>query len=150
MLHRQLLVHNRCSQISPMTVTLLHVNPDSRKYSDLENDVIAREVDKLVAAGTIEPSESPWRAQVLIKDLHSEKPRMCIDYSRTINKFTFLDAYPLPKMDDVALFVSKYKVYSTFDLRSAYHQVPIIPEDKPYTAFEALGKLWQFTAIPFG
>ncbi|XP_045445671.1 uncharacterized protein LOC123653729 [Melitaea cinxia] len=35
-------------------------------------------------------------------------------------------------------------------LKSAYHQVPILPKEKVYTAFEACGNLYQFTRIPFG
>ena len=46
--------------------------------------------------------------------------------------------------------IAKYKIFSTLDLRSAYHQVPLRNEDKPYTAFEACGTLYQFTRIPFG
>lgn len=41
-------------------------------------------------------------------------------------------------------------MFSTIDLRSAYHQVPIKQEDKSYTAFEACGRLYQFTRVPFG
>ena len=122
----------------------------SRKYSAPEQDFIRSEVARLLSEGKIEPSESPWRAQVLVTDLDSERPRLVIDYSRTINKFTYLDAYPLPKMDDIALKVSQFKVYSTFDLKSAYHQIPIQESDRPYTAFEGDGKLYQFRVIPFG
>ena len=46
--------------------------------------------------------------------------------------------------------VARYKVNSTLDLRSAYHQVEIKEEEKPYTAFEARGKLYEFNRIPFG
>ena len=35
-------------------------------------------------------------------------------------------------------------------MKSAYHQIPIQESDKPYTAFEANGKLYQFNRIPFG
>ena len=77
----------------------------------------------------------------MVTGLDSDRPRLVIDYSRTINKYTYLDAYPLPRMDDIALKVSKHKVYSTFDLKSAYHQIPILESDRPYTAFEADGKL---------
>ena len=35
------------------------------------------------------------------------------------------------------------------DLKSAYHQI-LIKEDKPYMAFEANGKLYQFCRILFG
>lgn len=75
---------------------------------------------------------------------------MVVDYSQTINKYTLLDAYPLPRIDDLINKVSQYKAFSTVDLASAYHQVPILDSDKPYTAFEAAGELYQFTRIPFG
>ena len=46
--------------------------------------------------------------------------------------------------------LAEYKYFSTFDLKSAYHQVPIQEADKPFTAFEASGKLYQFKRVPFG
>ena len=44
----------------------------------------------------------------------------------------------------------KYSIFSTLDLKSAYDQVAIKLEDKPYTEFEAVGRLYQFRRIPFG
>jgi len=35
-------------------------------------------------------------------------------------------------------------------LKSAYHQIPLQEEDKPYSAFEASAGLYQFTHLPFG
>ena len=75
---------------------------------------------------------------------------MVIDYSRTINRFTDLDAYPLPRMDDLAQTVSKYKLFSTIDLKSAYHQIGIKECEMQYTAFEANGNLYHFKRLPFG
>ena len=46
--------------------------------------------------------------------------------------------------------LSHYKVFSTFDLRNAYRQVPIANDDRKYTGFEAKGRLYQFRRIPFG
>ena len=46
--------------------------------------------------------------------------------------------------------IAKYKVFSTIDLRSVYYQVPLAEEDRPFTTFEADGKLWQHTRVPFG
>ena len=98
----------------------------------------------------IEPSNSPWRAQPLVVTQENHKRRMVIDYSQTVNKYTLLDAYPLPRMRDVVQNVARYKVYSTLDLTSAYHQVELPPQNKLYTAFEADGALWQWKRIPFG
>ncbi|XP_059819975.1 uncharacterized protein LOC132391153 [Hypanus sabinus] len=75
---------------------------------------------------------------------------MVMYYSQTINRFTQLDAYPLPRIADMVNQIAQYKVYSTIDLKSAYHQLPIRPEDRPYTAFEAGGRLYHFLRIPFG
>jgi len=71
-------------------------------------------------------------------------------YSQIINIYTELDAYPLPRIDDMINELSKYRVFSTFDLRSAYNQMNIVESDYKYTAFEANGKLYEFTRIPFG
>ena len=73
-----------------------------------------------------------------------------VDYSETINLFTELDAYPLPRIDDIVNQIAQYRVYSTIDFKSAYHQVAIKESDKPYTAFAADGGLYQFCRVPFG
>ena len=122
----------------------------SRKFSEPEYAIINKSVTEMLECGTIRPSVSPWRAQVLVVGMDKPKPRMVVDYSRTINKFTMLDAYPLPNLDDQVRKISRYSVYSTYDLKSAYHQVPIQESEKHYTAFEALGKLYEFNVIPFG
>ena len=46
--------------------------------------------------------------------------------------------------------LSKHRYFSKFDLRSAYHQVPLHPHDMKLTAFEANGRLFHFKRIPFG
>ena len=99
--------------------------------------------------GIIQQSISPWRAQIVVVK-NDNKRRLCIDYSQTINLFTELDAYPLPRIDTLVNQMAQYHVFSTFDLRSAYHQIPISKTDRAYTAFEACGRLWEFTRIPFG
>ncbi|XP_064090685.1 LOW QUALITY PROTEIN: uncharacterized protein LOC135204401 [Macrobrachium nipponense] len=103
-----------------------------------------------MSEGIRRPSNSPWRAQVLVTSGENQKRRMVIDYSHTINRFTELDAYPLPNIDEMVNNIARYKVFSTLDLKSAYHQVAIREEERPYTAFEAGGKLYEFSRIPFG
>lgn len=124
----------------------------SREYSRADKQFIAEETGKLLTEGVIEPSRSPWRAQVVVvkDEFDRRKKRLCVDFSNTINLFTELDAYPLPKIDTMINDLSKFSIFSTFDLKSAYYQVSIPDEDKPYTAFESNGKLYQFKRIPFG
>ena len=80
----------------------------------------------------------------------NHKKRLAIDYSQTINRLTLVDAFPLPRMRDLVNNIAQYKVFSTIDLCSAYHQVPLKDEDKLYIAFEARNNPYQFTRLPFG
>lgn len=100
--------------------------------------------------GNIELSSSPWRAQVIVVKGPRRKNRLVIDCSQTINRYTYLDAYPLPKIDYIVNEVAKGKIFSSVDLKSAYHQIPLSYADKPFTAFEANGRLYQFGRVPFG
>ena len=122
----------------------------SRKYSEEDKAFIKEETDRLLREGIIEHNNSPWRAQVVVTKNYRQKKRLVIDYSLTINKFTNLDAYPLPKIDEMTNQIAQYRVFSTIDLKSAYHQVPLREEDKKFTAFEANGCLYQFRRMPFG
>ena len=122
----------------------------SRRYSSEDRNFISKETQKLLSEGIIEPSNSPWRAQVVVTVNENHKKRMVIDYSQTINRYTQLDAYPLPRINEIVNKVARYKYYSTIDLKSAYHQIPLCDQDKAYTAFEADGRLYQFCRMPFG
>jgi hypothetical protein len=61
-----------------------------------------------------------------------------------------IDAYPLPNLDELAHKAAHSSVYSSYDLKRAQHQIPLHESDKIYTGFEAAGRLYHFTRIPFG
>ena len=67
-----------------------------------------------------------------------------------INRFTELDAYPLPRIDEQINQLAKCRIFSTLDLKSAYYQIPLHPDDRVFTAFEAAGQLYQYRRLPFG
>ena len=121
-----------------------------RNYSKADQSFISDQVSQLLEDDLIEPSTSPWRAQVVVVKNENHKKRMCVDYSQTVNKFTYFDAYPLPSIQDIIGEVSQYRWYSTLDLKSAYHQVMLLPEEQKYTAFEAGSHLYEFKRVPFG
>jgi len=56
----------------------------------------------------------------------------------------------LPRIDEVINKVAQDTFYSPLDLKSAYHQVPLAPEERPMMAFEADGRLFQYCRLPFG
>ena len=49
------------------------------------------------------------------------------------NAATQNDSYPLPRIDDILERQGRRAMWSVVDLKSAYHQVPLLPEHRPIT-----------------
>jgi len=122
----------------------------SRKRSPDDEKFIREEVSKLAKENIIVPSKSSWRSQVVVAKQANGKKRLCVDYASTINRSTVIDAFPVPLIEDVLRQLHGQTIFSTVDLRSAYFQVPLLPSEWHFTAFEAAGELWEFTRLPFG
>ena len=88
----------------------------SRNYSPSDRAFIATQTAQMLRDAIIEPSTSPWRAQFVVVNNSNHKKRLCIDYSQTINKFTFLDSYPLSRMQSVANSADQCNWFSSLDL----------------------------------
>ena len=73
----------------------------SRRHSIPDTKFIQSEISRMLKEGIIKPSQSPWRAQTLVVSPENHKKRLVVDYSQTINRFTLLDAYPLPRIEDM-------------------------------------------------
>ena len=108
-----------------------------------------RQIDELLKAGLIRPSKSPYGAPVLFVKKKDGSLRMCIDY-RALNNITVKNAASLPRIDDILDQLHGAKVFSLIDLRSAYHQIRIKPEDIPKTAFRTRYGHFEFRVLTFG
>lgn len=74
---------------------------------------------------------------------------MVIDY-RLLNKQTPNDEYPIPRIEDIIDRLGRSKYFSSLDLASGYHQIPLRPTDQPKTAFSTHLGHYEFTRLPFG
>ena len=110
----------------------------------------ARElVDEMLAKGVIEDSVSPWSAPIVLVKKKDGSTRFCVDY-RKLNDVTVKDPYPLPRIDDTLDALGGAKYFSTLDLCSGYHQLPMAQADTEKTAFSTPDGHYQFTVMPFG
>ena len=110
---------------------------------------IQQEIDKLLASGVIEHSNSPWASPIVMVKKKDGAWRMCIDY-RKLNSITVPDVYPLPAIDQMLYNMNNAKIFTTMDLQTAYNQILVEPEDQPKTAFVHRTGLYQYRRMPFG
>ena len=96
------------------------ISTPTRRFSKSDQKFIQEEERSLLSKGVIEQSQSLWKVQILVNNDERHKRRM-VDYSQTIDRFTLLDAYPFPRINDLVHSLAKYKVFSKLDLKSAYY-----------------------------
>ena len=97
----------------------------------------------------IEPSRSPWASPILLVKKKDGTMRFCVDY-RKLNLVTVKDVYPLPRIDDSLAALSTGRYFSTLDLTTGYHQIPMAENSKEKTAFITADGLYQWLVMPFG
>ena len=138
------------SLFSNLTAGWKPVATKSRRFSEVDKNYITSIVAEWKGAGTVRPNNSPWRAQCVVVKQDVIPTRLVIDYSQTINLYTEKDGFPIPLIEEIVNELASFKYFASYDLKRAYHQVPIPEDDKQFTAFEAGGELLEFNVIPFG
>lgn len=108
------------------------------------------ELDRMLALGVIEESQSAWNSPVVLVRKSNGKARLCLD-SRMLNKVTVKDAYPMPIIEGILGRLGETHYISSIDLKDAFWQIELDNESRPKTAFTVPGRpLYQYCRMPFG
>jgi hypothetical protein len=107
------------------------------------------QLNELLDKGYIHPSSSPWGCPALFVKKKNQSLTLCVDY-QPLNVITVKNKYPLPHIDILFDQLAGAKVFSKVNLRSGYHQIKILPEDIPKTAFSTRYGLYEYLVVSFG
>ncbi|GFV23879.1 retrovirus-related Pol polyprotein from transposon 17.6 [Trichonephila clavipes] len=127
----------------------VHLRP--YRTSPIHEKGIKGQVEKLLQAGLIKESNSPYSASVTLafKRDEGKKTRFCIDF-RKLNALCKADSEPLPIMDSLLDKLVRAKFFSTLDLASGYWYILIHPKDAEKLAFCTSFDLDEWRRLPFG
>ena len=132
----------RLSDETPFKLPVRRLGPSQR-------EVVQGEVQKVIDAGKVVPSNSPYASPVVLVRKKDGSLRLCIDY-RQLNKLTVKDAFPLPRIDDSLDSLGGAKWFCTLDLASGYWQIRMAKKDMHKTAFITHMGLYEWLVMPFG
>jgi hypothetical protein len=120
-----------------------------RSVNPTVRDSIAAEVKQQRASGLVEPSSSPYASTVLLVPKADGSIRFCVDY-RALNSVTKKDGYLMPKVDDNLSALKGSMFFTSLDLSSAFHQIPMDEASKDLTSFMTPDGTFRYTRMPFG
>ena len=126
----------------PIAQKPYRTNPENTKF-------LNEEIQRMEQAGIVRKSFSPWASPVVIVGKKGGDKRFCVDY-RKLNAVTKVDAYPLPRIDDLLDSLGGANWFSTLDLASGFWQISMQEEDIEKTAFITANGLYEFMVMPFG
>ncbi|KAK3734690.1 hypothetical protein QZH41_002110 [Actinostola sp. cb2023] len=108
-------------------------------------------LEKLEAEDIIEKVEhSDWASPTVPVVKPDGGMRICGDYSVTINKFSVLEQYPVPTLEELLSKLSGGGKYTKLDLSQAYHQLELTPESRKYTTINTHKGLYQYKRLTYG
>lgn len=120
----------------------------------LDQQEIESQVSKLLEAGLIEESSSPFAAPVTLaykrySDGSRKKDRLCIDYT-ALNKYVVPESQPFPRVEDLIVKARDCIIFSVLDINSAFWSVPLRQKDRYKTAFVTQTGHYNWRCLPFG
>lgn len=114
-----------------------------------KESVIDELIQDLLKKNFIVPSRAPCSSPVVLVPKKDNEFRLCVDY-RELNKVTVKDPFPLPRIDSLLARIGDAAYFTTIDLHSGYHQIPMNPKDQFKTAFVTPNGKYEYTVMPFG
>ncbi len=106
----------------------------ARRMSPSHNDIVRKDIDRMLAAGIITTVRSSWTSPVVIATKKDGSPRFCVDY-RKLNSVMHADRSPFSRVDEILDDMRGISVFTTIDLFQGYWQIKMDETCKEKAAF---------------
>ena len=136
----------------------LYVEPDAnprfcnaRPVPYALREKVENELNRLQADGIIEPVQfAEWAAPIVPVLKPDGTARICGDYKLTVNKAAKLDAYPIPRIEDLFARLAGGKKFTNLDIAHAYQQIPLDEDSRSSVTINTHKGLFRYNCLPFG
>ena len=114
-------------------------------------DSVEKELQRLESLGVIESvAHSDWATPLVAVPKSDGSVRLCGDYSKTVNPVLETDQYPLPRPEDLMTCLTGGCKFTKLDLSSAYQQMVLDEESRPFVTVNTQKGLYRYLRLPFG
>lgn len=111
--------------------------------------VLKEKIEDMLEQGIIKPSKSHYSSPIFLVPKPGNDYRPVVDY-RVLNSRIAIESVPLPDVHNNFHWFNRAKFFTSLDLNSAYHQIPLTQRSMQLTAFNTDWNLFEYTRVPFG
>ncbi|CAF4831682.1 unnamed protein product [Pieris macdunnoughi] len=115
--------------------------PEKLKVREICQDLLDKKI--------IRESDSEYASPIILVKKKDGSDRMCVDF-RALNRITVKDRYPLPLIDDHIDRLGCSRFFSSLDMASGFHQIPIDESSIHKTGFVTPEAHYEYLKMPYG
>lgn len=114
-------------------------------------EAVNKKLDALLDSDVIEPvnNHTGWISPMVIICKPNKEIRICIDMRRA-NKAVLREKYPMPTIEDLLSKLKNCTIFSSLDIKQAFHQIMIKPDSRHITTFITSRGLYRYKRLMFG